>query len=121
MKRPRADVVVSRCARTNQHYGMRVEEQSALWVVTWAFPMSPSSAARQRQQGAAIEGGISCAGSFPGCPHCGAQGFVRCGGCEAITCSANPAPGAEFRCAWCGNEGLIAEEPINSLQGRGDL
>ncbi|MFI1993370.1 hypothetical protein [Actinoplanes sp. NPDC020271] len=62
-------------------------------------------------EGGAIPGRIAMSGEFrtasgyPGCPGCGADNFVRCGGCGELNCWRSSA--AEHTCANCGHHGRV--------------
>jgi predicted RNA-binding Zn-ribbon protein involved in translation (DUF1610 family) len=60
-------------------------------------------------------GSFDIAASYPGCPSCGAMGFVRCGRCTRLACwdSAREI----FECPACGNRGPVTGtiESISTL------
>jgi hypothetical protein len=59
-----------------------------------------------------IEGAFEVAGTYTGCPSCGARSFVRCGACAQLSCFGQD--GGYFTCTWCSNAGPIAGQ-IRSL------
>jgi hypothetical protein len=66
----------------------------------------------------AAMGAFTVTKSYPGCPSCHADNFVRCGRCQCLACWDTTWP--TFSCPSCGNsgpvEGSITE--ISSLEGR---
>jgi hypothetical protein len=53
-----------------------------------------------------MHGTFEVAGTYTGCPSCGARNFVRCGGCAQLSCFAQD--GGRFTCPWCNNSGQIS-------------
>jgi hypothetical protein len=114
----RADIVLARCSRTSNTYGMRFEEtQPQVWTVTWAFPVDAAAAAREGYGGGGLRGRLAIDAHFPGCPHCQDMTFVLCGQCDRVSCSAVGA--TYFNCPWCTNAGPISGH-ITSLKTVGD-
>ena len=114
----RADIVVCRCEKTRNLYGMRVEEKSpGHWSATWAFPLRQDRIDSEGYGSALIQGKFSFAEGFPGCPSCQASSFALCNVCHRVGCSA--ANAAYFTCPWCSNAGPLAGT-ITELQGGGD-
>lgn len=52
-----------------------------------------------------VRGSFGTMAEYPGCPSCGADGFVRCGGCGQLSCQ--DGTWELFTCPVCGNQGKI--------------
>jgi hypothetical protein len=114
----RADIVLARCSKTTDSFGMRFQETPpGHWVLTWAFALSAGAAAREGYDNGAVAGTFAIRSDYPGCPHCGSMSFVLCFGCDKVGCQ--PVEASWFRCPWCGNQGQITG-PITRLSTRGD-
>lgn len=81
-----ATVVMARCGKTGAPYGIRMEKQGNRWVCTWAFSLREESAKKEGFDNKSVNGTIDIGDDYPGCPHCGATGFVQCGACSKISC-----------------------------------
>jgi hypothetical protein len=53
---------------------------------------------------------------YTGCPHCGADNFVRCGRCQELSCY--DTSWEIFHCPRCGNSGQVTGT-IDSVSGLG--
>jgi hypothetical protein len=114
----RADVALVRCVKGQGLFGMRIEERSpSSWWMTWAFCMNESRSTREDYSSTQIQGSLSTAESWPGCPYCGNQQVVQCGQCAKLTCWTDST--RDSTCAWCGSTGTVEAE-IDSLETGGD-
>jgi hypothetical protein len=66
--------------------------------------------------GGAVRGGFGTTPDYPGCPYCGADGFVHCGRCKELSCYDDS--WEIFTCPRCGNSGRITGT-IDSVSGLG--
>lgn len=66
--------------------------------------------------GGATQGAFATTPGYPGCPYCGADGFVRCGRCRELSCHDDT--WEVFRCPRCGNSGPVSGH-IDSVSGLG--
>ena len=99
-----ASVVVCKCKKKHALYGVRFERMAGEWKYTWAFALKESTARSEGYDKMTIKGQISPTSEYPGCPYCGAMGFVICE-CGKLNCYT---PGArKFTCEWCGETGTI--------------
>lgn len=113
-----AEVVVCKCGKTHQLYGMRAEEKTKnQWDLTWAFPISPSRQKNEKYDGSNLQGSFNLTEEFPGCPYCGNIGFFKCGTCGKLTCWTGE---KTVTCSHCGKVSQIGGT-IESLSGGGDL
>ncbi|MDR3303446.1 MAG: hypothetical protein LBS86_03450 [Treponema sp.] len=99
-----AKVILARCSKTRKTFGIRIEERRGDWVRTWAFPLDERKAKREGFDAETVTGSMNEDDEYPGCPHCGAAGFVSCG-CGKISCNGGVTDhgdgSAEFTCPWC--------------------
>jgi hypothetical protein len=100
----RVIIVTGRCSHMKQGFGIRFEETGeGQWMATWSFALSDRTAKREGYDKQEIRGEFSFAKEFPGCPHCGSQGFFICG-CEKVGCKG---PSDHVTCPWCGRVGTV--------------
>lgn len=84
---PDAAVVVGHCARSHLQFGVRVEASSnGAWELTWAFPLDPKKAGRERYGDRELNGAFCFSRRYPGCPHCGAKQLSKCQ-CGELVCN----------------------------------
>ena len=95
-------VIMARCANKQAPYGMRLQKTGSGWVCTWTFAMKEAAAKREGYTGTTVKGEIALGAEYPGCPHCGAGGFVQCGKCGKISCFRHEQKSAV--CPHCGNK-----------------
>ncbi|MEV6417398.1 hypothetical protein [Kribbella sp. NPDC051718] len=103
------------CSSTRHPGVARFERMGEQWVLVGASRQRPESnpvAAERRTQ----SGGFACASTYTGCPSCGADSFVQCGGCQSMGCWDNSWP--DFNCPTCGNRGPVTGE-IKSVSTTG--
>ena len=98
-----ATVVMAKCRRTKQPYGIRLEQKSdGVWYCTWAFKLSERAAAREGYGALRISGRFDVDIEYNGCPYCGARGWLNCGSCGNLTCNAGE---TRVTCSWCNLSG----------------
>jgi hypothetical protein len=102
-----AKVILSRCSKTKNCFGVRVEQRGMDWVRTWAFPIDERKA---RSEGYSDSSTVTLSGEddadFPGCPYCDSKGIVQCG-CAKTGCAGGVriyGNTAEYTCPWCGED-----------------
>ena len=103
-----AKVLIFRCTRGKQPYGVRVQRmEDGDWWRTWAFKINFQVARDEGYDRNQIQGNLYATDEFPGCPHCGTHGFVQCGVCKKVTCWTDE---TRMECSWCGvmMEGIVA-------------
>lgn len=111
-------IVMARCCRGAQGFGLRFERRSDIqWLATWAFPVRIGLAEREGYDRSQISGAIQTASTYPGCPHCGNRSFFRCGACGKVACWDGES--RSVTCPWCGNGGELSGM-IKSLEGGTD-
>jgi hypothetical protein len=115
----RAEVLTARCRRDAALYGLRAEERSDAWYVTWSFTIDEKSARREKYEENTINGTIQVDPGFPVCPRCAANSFVKCGRCGHLSCWVDGDP--EWFCKWapCPGSGAPSGQ-ITSLTAQGD-
>ena len=100
----KAKVILAKCSKNKKCFGIRVEQRGRDWVRTWAFPINERKAKREKFDDNTITGSMEADDEYPGCPYCGAMGFVQCG-CEKICCTGgiqDDGDTLECTCPWCG-------------------
>jgi predicted RNA-binding Zn-ribbon protein involved in translation (DUF1610 family) len=98
-----AKVVMAKCSKNKKSFGIRIEERGRDWVRTWAFPIDEQKAKREGYSASSTSTLSGVDDGYPGCPHCGSVGIVRCG-CEKISCDGGVqdfGDHGEFTCPWC--------------------
>lgn len=66
----KAAVGIAKCPKTNQLYGVRVEEINGKWCATWAFPIKSEVAKREGYTVNQFPKGLIYDPQYPGCPYC---------------------------------------------------
>lgn len=74
------------------------------YALVAASPQRPGSTTPDEGRGQ-IEAEFGTAADYPGCPGCGASGFVRCGQCTKLACWESS--WEVFHCPRCGNSGRV--------------
>jgi hypothetical protein len=114
---PIVQIVLARCRRNHQPFGIRFEEKSPeSWVGDWAFEVQEAWSRREGYDHGVIHGSFSFDQAYPGCPYCGSPGLVLCG-CSKATCWDTDARVSV--CAWCGQSGEISGQ-VNRLSSGND-
>jgi hypothetical protein len=104
-----ATVVLARCSKTKKCFGIRVEQRGKDWIRTWAFPIDEYKAKHEGFD----KNKVNLSGvdkDYPGCPHCGNEGFGKCT-CDKIGClggmqnieAFRKGKAEDYSCPWCGN------------------
>jgi hypothetical protein len=114
-----ATVVLARCSKTKNCFGIRVEQRGKEWVRTWAFPIDERKAKREGFDA----NKVNLSGqddAYPGCPYCKDRGFAKCS-CDKIGCLGGLQKKGElmeYPCPWCGQTGKMEfAESINVSGG----
>jgi hypothetical protein len=111
-------IVVARCSRTKQSFGIRfTEKNSKQWFADWAFAINDASSSKGHGQ-TEITGGLGFDPAYPGCPHCEARGALKCG-CGKVACW--DGVNKNFICPWCNQTGTIEIGEIDRLSAASDL
>jgi len=110
-------IAIGRCSRSKQGLGIRFERRGEdQWQATWSFAIKETIAKREGYAKTQMTGSFSVAESFPGCPHCSAPSFYRCG-CGKLACWNGES--RTVTCPWCGQTGELSGA-ITSLDGGTD-
>ncbi len=111
-----ATVVMARCARSKQTFGIRTEKmRDGIWHCTWAFRLNEKAASNEGYGSTMISGQVALDREYPGCPYCNAATWFLCS-CGKLTCNNGE---THVTCRWCGNSGEIASCDTFDLQGGG--
>ena len=117
MPPPKVVIVMARCSRNRQDFGIRFQEASdGQWAGTWAFAIAPSAAQREGYVRTELRGSFEFSEAYPGCPLCGARNIFKCP-CGKVACW-----DTETRtvvCPWCDHRGQL-EGVIDGLGSAGD-
>ena len=98
-------VVLARCSRTLQGFGIRFEQANAgQWSANWSFAIKLNSAKREGYDREAITGGFQFDPAYPGCPHCRAANVFKCG-CGKVGCWDGES--RTVTCPWCRSGGEL--------------
>lgn len=113
-----ASVVMAKCNKSHRPYGIRIERRTDnIWYETWAFKLSEKAGSNEGYGNTMISGQIKIDDEYPGCPYCGAIGWVSCSSCGKLTCYSGE--GNSFTCSWCGNSGKLRTAETFDLSGGG--
>jgi len=113
-----ANVVMAKCRTSQRPYGIRIEKRmNGTWYCTWAFKLSEKAGSNEGYGENMISGRVDIDPEYPGCPYCGATGWVSCGNCKKLTCYSGEE--TRFKCAWCGNSGELQTSDTFDLSGGG--
>lgn len=113
-----ANVVMAKCRTSQRPYGIRIEKRmNGTWYCTWAFKLSEKAGSNEGYGDNMISGRVDIDPEYPGCPYCGATGWVSCGNCKKLTCYSGEE--TRFKCAWCGNSGELQTSDTFDLSGGG--
>jgi hypothetical protein len=96
-----AKVVLCRCPVNKKLFGIRVERQGRIWLMTWSFKIDETRARREGYDRELITGLIAPAQNYPGCPYCGVNRLAVCI-CGRVFCWRSETNRAA--CPWCGLE-----------------
>ena len=78
-----AKVIMAKCCECKKPVAIRIEEREGEWHVTWAFA-PPAKINEEGYEQEAVEGDFRIDDTYPGCPHCNADGIAQCGTCNHI-------------------------------------
>ena len=111
-----ANVVLAKCSTHNQLFGIRIEKRDGDWVRTWAFKIDEKKAKNEGFDQIQVTGSLNTDPGYPGCPYCGASGFVRCGVCGKISCWTGS---LAAYCYWCNTpmEGIATADSFDISSG----
>lgn len=110
-----AKVVLCRCHKTRELFGIRIEERNQDWYRTWAFKIDEHKAKREKFDTNQLTGSLMEDAAFPGCPYCGSHGFFQCNCGGKLTCCDDDS--VQGTCAWCGTTAKFVNTEQFKLQG----
>ena len=103
---PNVVIVMARCRRSRQSFGIRMEEKAPrLWLSDWAFVVREDIARREGYDRATVTGSFEIDDAYPGCPSCGDKDWFKCG-CGRVACWAVGT--RTVQCPWCGWSGTVS-------------
>lgn len=96
------NIIIIKCTKTKNAFGARIQKmKDGDWWRTWAFMIKPKQAKNEGYDNTQVQGNLNATDEYPGCPHCGTNGFVQCGKCKRISCWNGE---TSLVCPWCGNQ-----------------
>ena len=109
-----ATIIMVKCGKNNQTYGIRVEKYCNQWMSTWAFPIDEDKAKREGFDRNKIKGTFRPTEDYPGCPYCGTNNLLQCE-CGKMLCY-NGAKNitSSFNNDYQGNEGNNTPKFVNT-------
>ncbi len=125
MTTPKVVIIMARCSKNKQSFGIRLEEKlPGEWIADWAFAIKESVAKREGYEKSEITGSFLIDDAYPGCPYCEEKSFVLCKGtlfsrCNKVSCCSGE-QGSIHTCPWCGNKAKISGY-IENLSAGNDL
>lgn len=111
-----ANVVLCKCPRSKNLFGMRIEERDNDWLRTWAFKITESKARHEGYEKTKSTGSMQPTPEYPGCPHCGALDIAQCS-CGKLFCWYGETNTAV--CPWCGQSGEYHTVKTIEFEGSG--
>ncbi|GMO50686.1 MAG: hypothetical protein Pg6C_14790 [Treponemataceae bacterium] len=122
--KPDTKTILTRCSKTRQIFGIRVEERDGDWVRTGAFLVDERKAKGKDSDAEMISGSMDAADEYPGCPHCGSKGFaLHRSGCAKVSCGRGIDKGngaTEITCPWCGVAAVYVNASSFDVSGGSD-
>jgi DNA-directed RNA polymerase subunit RPC12/RpoP len=112
-----ASVILCKC-KHDELFGIRIEKRNdGIWYMTWAFKIDSKRAKKEKFDSTTINlaNGVLADPNYPGCPYCGAKGFIVCGDCGKVFC--NDQKSHTVTCNWCGVTGDIGGDFTGPLTG----
>jgi hypothetical protein len=117
MDLPNVVVVLGRCSRSRQSFGVRLEEKErGHWLADWAFRVAETLAKKEGYDRREITGVFDFDPAYPGCPSCRSPSLFVCH-CGKVFCWDGER--RAVTCAWCG-AALLYHGPIHRLSAGGD-
>jgi hypothetical protein len=104
------------CSTQRQPTVLRFHRSGATYVAIGASKQRPGSVIPKGDGGGTSNGSFTTTPAYPGCPYCRADGFVRCGRCQELSCHDDT--WEIFNCPRCGNSGPVTGF-IESVSGMG--
>lgn len=93
------NILLIQCPSHHTAFGVRIQKmEDGDWWRTWAFPIKPRQAQNEGYDETQVKGTLKATKEYPGCPHCGARGFVQCCSCMKISCWRGE---ETLVCPWC--------------------
>jgi len=112
---PNVVVVLARCIRKKEPFGIRFEEiEHGKWVADWAFPIKDEAARKEGYDRMEITGSFAYDQNYPGCSHCHAKAIIQCQ-CGKLACYDGESK--LVTCPWCGVKGKISSEVTKMQAG----
>jgi predicted RNA-binding Zn-ribbon protein involved in translation (DUF1610 family) len=96
------------CSHTREPSVGRFVWTGSAYTLVAASRQRPGSVIPGENQQQRIDAAFGTAEDYPGCPGCGADGFVRCGQCRKLGCWDDS--WELFTCPRCGNSGRVTGE-----------
>ena len=97
-----AVVILGKCPKSNQLYGMRTQKMSdGDWWRTWVFPIDEARAKHEGYDQTQVMGHLYHTEEYRGCPYCGVKYFLQCSKCRKLSCYNGE---KKATCPWCGNK-----------------
>ena len=114
---PNVVIILAKCRNSGQPFGIRIEEKApAQWAADWAFILQEKKARKEGYDRGEIHGSFGIDPAYPGCPHCRAPGFFKCG-CGKVACWDGET--RMVTCPWCGSR-IELSVPIDHLSAGND-
>jgi hypothetical protein len=110
-------ILLSRCTRFKELFGIRLEQKHArVWNATWAFSIKQKTGEKEGYDTTRIDGSFEVDTGYPGCPYCKSQGFSLCA-CGKLGCWDGKT--MQTTCPWCGDSHALGGQ-IESLESNSD-
>lgn len=109
-----ARVIMCKCNKSRQVFGVRVEKKNNDWFRTWAFPISEKVAKNEGYIDEKIQGSFMATSEYRGCPYCKTYDFALCGNCGKMGCWSGE---SIYTCQWCGNSSNVSVAESFNVNG----
>ena len=115
-----AKVILCKCPRSKDLYGIRIEERNNDWIRTWAFKITENRATREGYEKARCSGSMQPTPEYPGCPYCGLISIAQCR-CNKLFCFSVNSENLStiLSCPWCGQKSEYKTVDTIEFEGKG--
>lgn len=94
----KAQVLIFKCSKTRELFGVRIEERCGEWYRTWAFKLNEMQIQKEHYETKIkIQSALPEDTDFNGCPYCGSHGVSLCC-CGGLSCYDGE---STVTCPWC--------------------
>jgi len=105
-------IVSAKCSKTTHSFCIRFQNRENNYLADWAYVLKGENAHEDVNE--KTSGNFNLSPDYPGCPHCRANSFFRCG-CGELCCWSGA---SQETCPTCKVCASIAPTGINYLKAK---